>query len=59
MELYNLSKLECEIIYEQILKGKYSVVENIGRSINSKYKEFDAFVAPDESYMIFFINMVL
>lgn len=36
--------------------GEYKTVEQLGKSINTEYLEFDAFVSPDESYMIFCSN---
>ena len=33
--------------------GKYEKPENLGEAVNSKTDEFNAFVAPDESYIIF------
>lgn len=33
--------------------GKYSNPENLGLAVNSKTDEFNAFVAPDESFIIF------
>jgi Tol biopolymer transport system component len=35
------------------VNGQYPKVENLGVPVNSEYHEVDAFVAPDESYMIF------
>jgi len=35
------------------VNGQYPEVENLGAPINSEYHEVDAFVVPDESYMIF------
>ncbi len=33
--------------------GKFQEPENLGDAINTKYDEFEAFIAPDESYLIF------
>ena len=33
--------------------GKFQEPENLGDAINTKYDEFEPFVAPDESYLIF------
>lgn len=33
-------------------EGKYSEAENLGEPINSTFNEFEALVAPDESYLI-------
>ena len=37
-------------IYEN---GEYSTIESLGDGVNTKNYEFNAFVAPDESYLIF------
>jgi Tol biopolymer transport system component len=36
--------------------GEYSGKINLGKPINTKYSELDAFIAPDESYIIFSSN---
>jgi Tol biopolymer transport system component len=33
--------------------GRYAPAEKLGPEINSEFREFDAFVAPDESFIIF------
>lgn len=38
------------------LGEQYAEPENLGRVINSEYTELDAFVAPDESYIVFTSN---
>ena len=41
-------------IYRSLLKdGKYTKAEKLGDAVNTKYREFDPFIAPDESYLIF------
>jgi Tol biopolymer transport system component len=35
------------------MNGNYSRPENLGKAVNSPSREFDAFIAPDESYLIF------
>jgi len=37
-------------------KGEYSGMINLGKPVNTKYSELDAFIAPDESYIIFSSN---
>ena len=32
--------------------GRYDKIENLGPNVNTKYDEGDAFIAPDESYII-------
>jgi Tol biopolymer transport system component len=44
-------------IYRSRLKdGKYLEVENLGKPINSEHSDYDSFIAPDESYLIFSSN---
>lgn len=41
-------------IYRSVLEdSKYMKAEKLGETINTKYREFDPFIAPDESYIIF------
>lgn len=41
-------------IYRSILVDKhYTEPENLGNSINTQFRDWDPFVAPDESYLIF------
>lgn len=35
------------------VNGKYGTPENLGQAINTEFNEFEPFVAPDESYLIF------
>jgi len=35
------------------IDGRYAPAEKLGPEINSEFREFDAFVAPDESFVIF------
>jgi tetratricopeptide (TPR) repeat protein/Tol biopolymer transport system component len=44
---------ENDIYRAQMVNGKYLEVENLGKAINTEYREYDAFIAPDESYLIF------
>jgi len=40
-------------VYKATLRnGKYDKIENLGLNVNTKYDEGDAFIAPDESYII-------
>ncbi len=43
----------CEIYMSQFSKGRYLAPVNLGPAINSKKNDWDAFIAPDESYIIF------
>jgi hypothetical protein len=36
-----------------LIDGKYTEPENLGETINTKQEEFNAFVAQDESYIIY------
>ncbi len=46
--------LGSEDIYRAVYeKGRYNRIENLGPGVNSQAFEFNAFVAPDESYLIF------
>jgi ankyrin repeat protein len=41
-------------IYRSLLKdGKYGKAEKLGEAVNTKHREFDPLIAPDESYLIF------
>jgi hypothetical protein len=45
-----------DIYRARLVNGKYPKVENLGKVINTEYSEFDLYVAPDESYLIFCSN---
>lgn len=42
-----------DIYYSKFENGVYTEPINVGQGVNSKNNEFNAFVAPDESYLIF------
>ena len=42
-----------DIFRSELINGTYTKPENLGEAINSKYNDFDAFIATDESYLIF------
>lgn len=44
---------KANIYRSKLVDGKYTRVEKLDTKINTKYNDLDAFVAPDESYMIF------
>jgi len=48
-----LSKGKDDIFFSEFKNGKYEIPVSLGDSINSVGYEFNAFVAPDESYMIY------
>lgn len=43
----------ADIYRSRLVNGKYSPPENLGDAINTASAEFDTFVAPDQSYLIF------
>ncbi len=47
---------KLDIYRARLFNGKYPKVENLGKVINTEYSEFDLYVAPDESYLIFCSN---
>ncbi len=42
-----------DIYRSRLVDGKYGVPENLGDAINTPAGEFEPFIAPDESYLIF------
>jgi Tol biopolymer transport system component len=42
-----------DIYRARLVNGKYAEPENLGPAINSRFNEGDAYIAPDESYLIF------
>ncbi len=42
-----------DIYRRPLVNGQYAAVENLGDSINTADSEFEPFIAPDESYLIF------
>jgi Tol biopolymer transport system component len=43
----------ADIYRARRVEGGYAEPENLGKEVNSPSREFDAFIAPDESYLIF------
>ena len=43
----------CDIYISRYIDGRYLPPENLGSAINSTQNDWDAFIAPDESYIIF------
>jgi len=43
----------CDIYISRYIDGRFLPPENLGSAINSTQNDWDAFVAPDESYIIF------
>jgi hypothetical protein len=50
------TEYKMDIYRSEPVDGKYLTVENMGDSVNSDYNEFDLYVAPDESYILFSSN---
>lgn len=46
-------KYIMDIYRSELINGQYMMVECLNDSINSDYSDYDAYIAPDESYMIF------
>ena len=46
-----------DIYISEFVKGKYTLPKNLGTSINTKGKDLDSCIAPDESYLIFVRNI--
>lgn len=44
---------DTDIFYSQLINGEYGEPIRLGNEINSSYSDWDAYIAPDESYMIF------
>ncbi len=44
---------DSDIYRAQWQDGHFTEPENLGKTINTKDREFDAFIAPDESYLVF------
>jgi Tol biopolymer transport system component len=42
-----------DIYFSRLVEGKYTEPVKLGDAINSSYEEWDPFIAPDESYLIF------
>jgi len=42
-----------DIYRSRRINGRHARPENLGKAVNSPSREFDAFIAPDESYLIF------
>jgi len=43
----------CDIYRSRFVDGRYITPENLGSAINSEKNDWDAYIAPDESYIIF------
>ena len=45
-------KGRTDIYRARLIDGKYTTAENLGESINTQFNEFEALIAPDESFLI-------
>ena len=43
----------CDIYISRWIDGRYTAPENLGKAVNSEKNDWDAIIAPDESYIIF------
>jgi hypothetical protein len=44
---------ETDLYCSECIRGRYIRAENLGFPVNTKYEEFDPFISPDESYLIY------
>ena len=42
-----------DLYRSRLVNGKYTEPENLGGTVNTEFDEYEPFIAPDESYMIF------
>jgi len=49
---------ETDIFKSVPIDGEYTEIINLGNPVNTKYSELDAFISPDESYIIFSSNRI-
>lgn len=43
----------CDLYRSRFVNGKFQEPENLGDMVNTQFDEFEPFIAPDESFMIF------
>lgn len=43
----------CDLYFSRMVNGQYQTPENLGPAINSDKHDWDSYIAPDESYIIF------
>lgn len=46
-------KGRTDLYRSRLVDGKYNTPENLGESINSQFDEYEPYIAPDQSYLIF------
>lgn len=44
---------KVDVLFSRWADGEYSELENLGASINTEFNEWDPFIAPDQSYILF------
>ena len=44
---------QSDIYMSEFFEGKYKTPVNLGSNLNTEYHEWDTYIAPDESYMIY------
>lgn len=42
-----------DIYRSRLVDGKYTTPENLGENINTQFEEYEPYIAPDQSYLIF------
>ena len=47
---------KCDIYISELFEGKYTAKENLGKMINTKFREDDPFIEANERYLIFCSN---
>jgi len=48
---------DSDLYMSQYIKGEYQAPVNLGLKLNTRYHEWDTYIAPDESYMIYCSTM--
>ncbi len=48
---------DSDLYMSQFSRGKFQAPVNLGSKLNTKYHEWDTYIAPDESYMIYCSTM--
>jgi Tol biopolymer transport system component len=48
---------QSDIYMSKFVEGKFQIPVNLGSNLNTEYHEWDTYIAPDESYMIYCSTM--
>ena len=48
---------DSDLYLSEFIEGKYQIPANLGPKLNTEYHEWDPYIAPDESYMIYCSTM--